>query len=346
MKYSRHIVILALMTAAMVALLAWSFSGVKKDEVLEAFRTAQWGYAPIAVLFGLLVFPVKALRWRVILGSERAVPFRTLLSAIMIGFMVNCIFSRVGEIVRAVILSLKGEMRTATALASIALERIFDSCTVILFLVVGLLWLHPAAAGEGAGHLAHLRIIGGLAALLLVCTVTFLVFLRMRPEAATRFVLACVNWLPERLRLRTRDFLKTFLDGLDTIRGARQLATILVLSILHWLIQVLFFLFAAWCFEGIGLTFPGALLVFALTAFGVAALPLPGYVGIYQGGILAAAAVIGVNLATAEFKSLWVSYAWLSWAIGITPVILIGFVFLWAEGLTLRDIRGKNAARP
>ena len=80
------------------------------------------------MLVGLLVYPVKALRWRVILGREQTARYRPLLSAVMIGFMANCIVSRLGELIRAAVMSIKGEMRTSTAMASIALERVFDMC--------------------------------------------------------------------------------------------------------------------------------------------------------------------------------------------------------------------------
>ena len=59
--------------------------------------------------------------------------------------MANCIVSRLGELIRAAVMSIKGEMRTSTALASIALERVFDVCTVVVFLILALQWLGPSS---------------------------------------------------------------------------------------------------------------------------------------------------------------------------------------------------------
>ena len=39
------------------------------------------------------------------------------------------------------------------------------------------------------------------------------------------------------------------------------------------------------------------------------------------------------------------NYALLSWAVNVPPIILLGFVFLWAEGLTLREIRSGSRPR-
>ena len=87
------------------------------------------------------------------------------------------------------------------------------------------------------------------------------------------------------------------------------------------------------------MTLPGAMLVFTITALGVAALPLPGYLGVFQAAVLAATAILSMPRA-ASFN-----YALLSWAVNVPPIILLGFVFLWAEGLTLREIRSGSRRR-
>ena len=107
-------------------------------------------------------------------------------------------------------------------------------------------------------------------------------------------------------------------------------------KLMHFLLQVLYFLFVAYCFPSLEMSLPGAMLVFAVTALGVAALPLPGYLGVYQAAVLAATAILS-KPGPASFN-----YAWLSWATNVPPIILFGFVFLWAEGLTLRELRAGS----
>ena len=337
----RRILILLLATAAIVALLAlgWSAEAASVEDLLAALREARWWFLPAAGMMGLLVFPVKALRWRILLAPTKKVRFRPLFSAIMIGFMVNCIFSRIGEVVRAGFLGLRREVRTTTALASIALERIFDMCTVVLFLVIALLWLQPAPAADGARKLATIRVSGVLMGLMFAAAVAFLVLLRVRPKEMTRLVLGCVSWLPPRLRTHVEKFLASFLSGLNALKDIRQVAVLFGLSIIHWFLQVLYFLLVAYCLPQLHMSLPGAMLVFTITALGVAALPLPGYLGVYQAAVLAATAILSLPGA-ASF-----SYAWLCWAANIPPIILLGFVFLWAEGLSLREIRSGSSRR-
>lgn len=308
-------------------------------ELFLAFRSAKWAYAPLAILMGLLVFPIKAIRWGLILGPDQKVPFRSLLAAIFIGFMANCIFSRVGEVIRAVVLRLKGEMRTSSALASIALERVFDICTVLLFLIVGLMTLNPSGSAESARWQAHFRQSGVAMFAMLIIAVFFLVMLRLYPDKTIRFVLKFTRWLPKRIRGKFEEVLTTFLKGMNTIHTPRQFAAVAGLSVVHWFVQVLFFLAAGLCFPAIQMDLSIALLVFAVTALGVGAVPLPGYVGIYQAGVMVVAVLVGAS-GQAQ-NSAWVSYSWLSWSLNIPVIIIAGFYFLWRDDLSLKGLRAS-----
>ena len=344
MKNARHTVLVLLTIAVVIGAMAVTFHYKGNWHDLKmALQTAQWGYAPLAVLAGLLVYPVKAFRWKVILGREQTARYRPLLSAVMIGFMANCIVSRLGELIRAAVISIKGELRTSTALASIALERVFDVCTVVVFLILALQWLGPssmsAANAETLKRLTDAKLFLGA---ILAAAVAFLVMLRLLPHWMTGLLERCLRVLPRRVRDRIGGFLQTFLRGLDTLRSWRQVAAILALSVVHWSLQVLFFLLVGYCFPHMEMSVPVALLIFAVVAFGVAGLPLPGYIGIYQFAVLAAGAIIGMQ--NPEQQAAWVGYSWLSWALNIPFVILVGFIFLWKENLSLGQIRKQADA--
>jgi len=341
MKSGKQIIILLIALAVVAAALAWSFHRVGTEGLAQAVRNIDWKWAPVAVLAQLLVFRAKAWRWRVILGKPQGVRYSTLLSAIMIGFMANSIFSRIGELVRAVVMSIRKEMKTSSALASIALERIFDTCIVVLFLVIALFWLNPATSGEAGQRVMQLRVTGLVAGAGFVVVCVFLVLLRLRPEPTSKFILWFFGWLPEKIRGHVERFMQTFLDGLQTVRSFRQLAWILALSVFHWMLQVLFFYFAGLCLPSLGMTLPIAMLVFVVTAFGVAGLPLPGYLGIYQAAVLLAGLIAGAT-ADQMTSGVWFHYSWVSWLLNIPFVIIAGFIFLWAGGLSLKQIQAET----
>ncbi len=342
MKGLKQLLFFLIALAVVAAALAWSFHRVGTEGLVQAVRNIDWRWAPAAVLAQLLVFPAKAWRWGVILGNPPEVRYRTMLSAIMIGFMANSIFSRIGELVRAVVMSIRKEMRVSAGLASIAIERIFDTCIVVLFLAIALMWLDPPVTGEAGQRVIQLRLTGLVAAAGLVVVCVFLVLLKLRPTPTSAFILWFFRWLPERIRGHVERFMRTFLDGLQTIRSFRQLVWIIALSLLHWALQVLFFYFAGLCLPALGMTGAIAMLVFVVTAFGVAGLPLPGYLGIYQAAVLLAGLIAGAT-ADQMTTGVWFHYSWVSWLLNIPFVIIAGFVFLWAGGLSLRQIQAETA---
>lgn len=339
MKNYRNMIILTAISLAVIGLLGWSFvKEIRFSDVLAAFRTARWYYLPLALLTGMMVFPVKAYRWQLLLKRVEHAPLRPLLSATMIGFMANCFLSRLGEVVRGVVLSMRSRVTMPVAFASIALERIFDMCTVLLFLVIALLGLQSSA--EGTQSCMQLRRTGILLAVAFLAMVGFLVFLRLKPAATTRLVMATLFWLPRSVRNYVEKFMASFLAGLDAIHSVEQVAALFALSVVHWGIQVLFFLLIGYAFPEIHLTLSGAMLIFAVTALGVAAAPLPGYLHI-PAVVLVAARILGHGPGAAAS---WTSYSLMTWALNIPPVIIAGFIFLWAEGLSFKQIRGQPEA--
>jgi hypothetical protein len=178
------------------------------------------------------------------------------------------------------------------------------------------------------------------AAILLGVAIAFLVLLRLCQKWMTAALARFIRLLPKRISGKIESFLTTFLLGLDTLRTWRQVAAIFVLSLVHWGVQVLFFLLAGWCFPEMAMTLPVALLVFAIVGFAVAAAPTPGYIGSYQVGVL----LVGAVVWSKDQRAAWEAYSWLAWLLNIPFVILVGFIFLWKENLSFRQLRTQADA--
>src|SRR5262245_38496979 len=91
-----------------------------------------------AVLLNLLAYPVRAWRWRHLLAPVRErIGLYNLTSTTIIGFMVSFLVPmRLGEVVRPVLLARRERFSSSAAIATIALERLFDALTVMsLYLV-------------------------------------------------------------------------------------------------------------------------------------------------------------------------------------------------------------------
>src|SRR5437870_11961229 len=132
-----------------LGLLAWALHGVDAHELVGHLRRANLWLMLATIALATLTFPLRALRWRLILrdvGGSRF-PLLPLWHATAIGFMANNLLPvRAGEFARAYAAKQALPVRFTTALASVGVERVLDG-----LLLVGLMM--PAIASPPVpGH--------------------------------------------------------------------------------------------------------------------------------------------------------------------------------------------------
>src|SRR5690606_34996007 len=125
-------------------LLAWALRDVSFSEVLLRIRAADPVLLTISIVVTLMGFYIRALRWGILLAPVQAsIPYRPRLAATFIGFAANNVLpARIGEFARAFSLSRLVRIRTASAFATLVVERLLDA-----LVLVALLFLSMAAPG-------------------------------------------------------------------------------------------------------------------------------------------------------------------------------------------------------
>ena len=124
--------------AVAAALLVWSLRGVHPGEVARHIREAHPAPLLLAVIVATLTFPIRMVRWRLLLRDESGgpLPAAALWHAVAIGFMANNILPfRAGELVRVFAATRLSGARFSATISSVAVERIFDGLTVVGLLV-------------------------------------------------------------------------------------------------------------------------------------------------------------------------------------------------------------------
>lgn len=96
--------------------------------------TFYWLPAFIVVLF--LSHLLRAERWRLLLKKEqRNIPRSTLFAGVMLGYMLNNVVPRLGEVSRPVYVAKKHDLSSGNMLGTIVMERIIDVCTMLLLMI-------------------------------------------------------------------------------------------------------------------------------------------------------------------------------------------------------------------
>jgi uncharacterized protein (TIRG00374 family) len=314
-----------------LVLIAICFRGTDPKAVWAAFRQARPGYLAVAVALSLLTFAVRALRWRVLLSHlRRGVPFVSLFNCTVIGFMVSYVLpGRVGELARPVLLAVKERMSKGSVIATVALARMMDFLTVLLFFSVYLIGFSsrlPASGSEWMHQFRSWGIVVGAAILAAVIGLYAIVLLRThlfdRLEAWTR---------PGGWARGVVDFFHAVVRGFEVLKGGRALAGSMILTLVTWCIIDLSIMSGLRAF-GIRLDFADVFLLIAFLAGGIA-VPTPGGLGAYQAaGLFCLVTFFGIG------QDLALAAIWAQWGLAVIPVLALGAVLIWKEGLTLGQV--------
>jgi uncharacterized protein (TIRG00374 family) len=264
-------------------------------------------------------------------------PFGPLWRATAIGVMINNVVpARVGEFTRAYALTRETpRVSLAAAIASIAVDRLFDGLVVLVLTLLAM--LSPSfPSGARVGQLSATRwaLIGlaGMVALMamLYAIVFFPAWLIGAYELVARRV-------APRLEEPGRQALRAFADGLSVLRNGRRFATVFGWALALWLTNAL----SMWIgFRAVGIPvgFSGALFLQGVVALGVAVPSAPGFFGVFE-----ACAIIGLGVYGIPRE------AAVSWAIGyhvlsFIPITSIGLWYFARLGLHLRDLNAADTA--
>ena len=321
--------------AISAGLLALILRQVNLADVRQHLSEARPVPLVLTIALATLTFPIRAVRWRSLLRRADGTPFplAPLWHATAMGFMANNILPlRAGELVRPLAVARITDVRFTTALASIAVERIFDALTIVLLLTVALATagLGPDLAVGGVSVSRMAGIAAGVSAAALIAGALIVA----RPLAAERVVRRVVPsaWLAGRIV----GLLEAIRQGLAALDTPRRILPVIVWSLVLWLVNAASFWVGFAAFD-IRVGFAGALLLQGLLVFGVSVPSTPGYIGPFEAAIVAALALYQVS----EDRSF--SYALAYHVTTFLPIVLLGMWSAVRTGVGLRGLRQASA---
>jgi uncharacterized protein (TIRG00374 family) len=314
----------------------------------EAFRylrsNVQWGIFILVVFLTPLHMLTRSWRWKVLMVHEKPeVSLYNMVAANAVGFTVSYIFpGRIGELVKPLYLARQEKCRPGFAIGTCVVERIFDVFTMCALLGIFLLArpLYVSIFKIQAASLKNLTalgIIGAAAATVLLAVCLGFIFFRDKALALTGAVLR-VRIVPERFRAKVLELLHEFIDGLKFFRSFRTLLAYIALSFVVWL-GIIFYYWVFFLAFNIRLNYFFLFPYIFLTAVG-ASIPTPGMLGGYEffskQGLIE---LFGMNPNEAGGLTIVMH------VVQYIVTCLVGFLFLWKDGLSLVQIKRLGEAR-
>ncbi len=319
--------------AISVGLLVLILRHVDLGQVGQNLASARALPLAMAVVVATLTFPIRAIRWRILLRDPQGDPLPLVPAwhATAIGFMANNVLPfRAGELIRPFAITRLAGVRFTSALSSIAVERIFDGLTITAMLTLALLspGLAPGVSVGGVS-VRHIALVaGGVSAGALVAALGVVAW----PLAAERAVRAIVP--AHHLADRIVGLIEGVRQGLVALNSPSRVAGVVFWSVVLWLVNALSF-YVGFAAFGIDVTFIGALLLQGLVSFGVSVPSTPGYIGPFEAAIVAALALYAVG------ESRAFSFAIAYHVTTFVPITLLGLWSVAQTPIRLGDLRRR-----
>jgi len=316
-------------------LLWWTLRDVSMAVVMRELANSSWPLFLASTICATLTFPLRARRWKTILHPVAPdQPLGPLWRSTAIGMMVNNLVpARAGEIARAFALTRETSVPFATAVASLAVDRLFDVLVLLLLAVIA--FLDPAfprgaqIAGQSLGGLAQGSVV------LVTLLVVVLYCLAFFPSQLVGAFELFARRVSPRVEERGKAALVRFSDGLSVLKNPGQFIAVLAWTVAHWLVNALAFWIG---FKAVGLDLPfsAALFLQTLIAVGVALPSAPGFFGFFEKLATVGLGIYGVGADQAT-----------SWAIGFhiltfIPITAIGLWYFTRLGLRFKEISGAG----
>jgi hypothetical protein len=273
--------ILGILISAVFIYLA--FRRVRLAEIYLSLKHANYLLILPNMGIVLLTMLFRAVRWRYLLEPVGEFRSKQLFPSVMIGFMANNLLpARLGEVVRAYSLGAKSGRSRSSIFASIVLERVFDSLSLLAMFWLVILFIPFPPPVKKFGYItlgANVALIG------------LLILLRQKTTLLITIALRVFFFLPSRMGEKIESILNKFAMGLSVVKRPGTLFSIILWSFVLWVITAVsnYFVFMAF---GIYPNIAASFILLLFVAAGVMLPSAPGFVGVFQAATIGAFALL------------------------------------------------------
>ncbi len=301
-------------------------------ELSDAFGAAdyRWLVPGIAVLF--LAISARRIRWSILMRPVAPMSPRRLLPYAIIGYMANNLLpARAGEVVRAVVLGERENVSRMGTFGTIAVERLFDGCTLVLMLLI---------AGSVVGFEdSRLRAIAWASTVFFVVALAAFYVLTLNEARAKRVTHFFLRVLPDRFEDMATDLADSLVGSLRSVHDPRSLLLVAFFSGLAWTIEA-----GAYAVIGLGFDLDVSFAHYCLLLSAAnLAIIIPTFFG-GTGPFEWAAKLVLVGAGVADGVA--GAYAIVAHAVILIPTTILGLILLWSFGISFGRISRARAERP
>lgn len=312
---------LSLLLTAVFLYLA--FMGVDIDEVFSIVSRSSVIWIIVFVLVQLSAHYVRALRWKVILASvKKDTSVKYLFGALMVGYGVNCVVPRLGEVTRAVLLGKWENLSRSSMFGTVILERVIDVIFLGLAVLISILIFSEKLLNSFPWLQSTLYI-----TIIVIGVVIFLFYLAItQRERFYSLTVKFFSLISEKIAHKIATMFQMLGEGFNSLKGSKNYFFTFLLSAL------IMFLYAFGSYIGFfivgmqeinNVSFFMGWAVMSISAIGIV-IPTPGGTGSYH--TLAKSTLV---LLFGFPEALSLAYAFITHAVSYIFAILISLIIFF-----------------
>ena len=264
-----------------VLFLYLAFRGVDFSKVMTHVSEASLFWVIIFAVTVLLGHFIRAVRWKIILHSVKPdAKMKNLFGALMIGYGVNCVTPKLGEVTRAIMVGRYEKLSKSSMFGTVIVERVIDIIALGLsVLVSAFLW--SSSLYDTFPWLDSTLYL--TAALMIV--ILLIIFLSVRlKERFYGIILKLVGKISQKFSDRLAYIFEMLIQGFTSLKGTKNyiltvLVTIVLLSVYALGSYLGFYMLGMQSMKHV--TYSMAWILMSISAIGVV-IPTPGATGSYH----------------------------------------------------------------
>jgi glycosyltransferase 2 family protein len=300
-----------------IILLWLVFRKIEIKDVVAQIRGAKYEWLLLSMFLGIFSHIARAMRWNILI---RSMGYKTdtqmTFYAVMVGYLANTAFPRLGEVTRCGVLAKKKNIPFNALFGTVISERVFDMI-VLMIIIVAVILLQLSMLSDFVNKYIISYLTGIANRNNLIMAIILLIVVIILPLVLFRIFFTRIKKL--HIYNKLIDFLRGLLDGVKTILKIRQKWSFLALTVVIWTLYTLMTYTAFYALEATSsLNFFDAITVMSLGSLGMVA-PVPGGIGAYQ--FVVKAILTEIYMIPSEPA---VSYSIILWAAQSFMIIVLG----------------------
>jgi hypothetical protein len=282
--------------------LVWySLTIVSPEELVQYFKSANYWWIALGLLFGILSHLSRAYRWKFLLEPLGYKPrFINSTLAVLVAYLMNIFLPRAGEVTRAAVMTNYENIPFEKGFGTIVAERIADLAMILLVVGITLCIQFDFIWELLTKDFNPLKTFGSLALVILFFT-AFILYIKKGKSKFSQ---------------KLKGFFLGLKEGVASIFKMKNKWAFIFHTIFIWVMYVAMFWATIPAVNGLEVPIGGILIGFIAGAFSIAA--TNGGVGLYPVAVASALSLFGIDRVTGN------AFGWIMWTSQTAMIVIFG----------------------